>query len=314
LLHWSLAQVFGALQPDAGQTEFCPGHLLRCVESQAWAARSPEASKLPRQVSTAWAHRPRWCAALGRAHARVVVTVKRRPAAGQPDAHALAQCATRSSLRVWLGAGAGPHCHARCRTQQGQCTGCCQKTHLLLDTCCLLLLPLAFAQELKAKPGQVLGRHIAMLVCTQHGQRARWCCALQVLGHAKTVTVLLVGWMYFGDQMPARKLAGMVLAVLGMVMYGATQGSCLAWPCSCAPSPSLCWACSCTMHTPCSCDATITLDGGQRCVHHPCATTWQHYDASHVVRGVDMCREVCMHPFAKEDLQSERQGLRVWLC
>ena len=48
-------------------------------------------------------------------------------------------------------------------------------------------------------------------------------CALatpQVLGHSKTILVLLGGWAFLGDQISGRQFAGMVLAVLGMVGYG----------------------------------------------------------------------------------------------
>jgi hypothetical protein len=41
-----------------------------------------------------------------------------------------------------------------------------------------------------------------------------------VLGHTKTILVLLASWWVFQEQMTARKLAGMSLAVLGMVLYG----------------------------------------------------------------------------------------------
>jgi hypothetical protein len=43
---------------------------------------------------------------------------------------------------------------------------------------------------------------------------------LQVLGHTKTILVLLASWWVFQEQMTARKLAGMSLAVAGMVLYG----------------------------------------------------------------------------------------------
>jgi streptogramin lyase len=43
---------------------------------------------------------------------------------------------------------------------------------------------------------------------------------VQVLGHTKTILVLLASWWVFQEQMTARKLAGMTLAVLGMVLYG----------------------------------------------------------------------------------------------
>ncbi|KAJ1454671.1 triose-phosphate transporter family-domain-containing protein [Pelagophyceae sp. CCMP2097] len=41
----------------------------------------------------------------------------------------------------------------------------------------------------------------------------------QVLGHAKTVAVLVVGWACFGGTITAQQLAGMGLAVGGMVTY-----------------------------------------------------------------------------------------------
>ena len=43
---------------------------------------------------------------------------------------------------------------------------------------------------------------------------------LQVLGHSKTVLVLLGGWAFLGDTITAKKFAGMALAVGGMVWYG----------------------------------------------------------------------------------------------
>lgn len=39
----------------------------------------------------------------------------------------------------------------------------------------------------------------------------------QVLGHMKTIMVLLGGWLFLGDSITSRKLGGMSLAVLGMV-------------------------------------------------------------------------------------------------
>jgi drug/metabolite transporter (DMT)-like permease len=43
---------------------------------------------------------------------------------------------------------------------------------------------------------------------------------LQVLGHTKTILVLLTSWFVLHEHMSARKLFGMVLAVSGMVLYG----------------------------------------------------------------------------------------------
>lgn len=45
--------------------------------------------------------------------------------------------------------------------------------------------------------------------------------SFQVMGHAKTVLVLLIGWAVFGDEISWRKFTGMCLAVLGMIVYGA---------------------------------------------------------------------------------------------
>jgi solute carrier family 35 protein E3 len=42
----------------------------------------------------------------------------------------------------------------------------------------------------------------------------------QVLGHSKTILVLLGGWLFLGDVITAKQAAGMVLAVAGMVGYG----------------------------------------------------------------------------------------------
>ena len=39
----------------------------------------------------------------------------------------------------------------------------------------------------------------------------------QVLGHSKTILVLLGGWSFLGDTITGKKLAGMLLAVAGMV-------------------------------------------------------------------------------------------------
>ena len=43
---------------------------------------------------------------------------------------------------------------------------------------------------------------------------------LQVLGHSKTILVLLTSWAVFQEGMTQRKLLGMALAVVGMIMYG----------------------------------------------------------------------------------------------
>eukprot|EP00891_Asterochloris_glomerata_P006769 jgi/Astpho2/6769/Aster-07215 len=44
--------------------------------------------------------------------------------------------------------------------------------------------------------------------------------SFQVLGHSKTILVLVGGWAFLGDTVSQRQLAGMALAVAGMVAYG----------------------------------------------------------------------------------------------
>jgi hypothetical protein len=48
-----------------------------------------------------------------------------------------------------------------------------------------------------------------------------------VLGHSKTILVLLGGWLFLGDIISGRQFAGMVLAVLGMVGYGVASSQCV---------------------------------------------------------------------------------------
>eukprot|EP00798_Chlamydomonas_sp_ICE-L_P014735 gene14735-20780_t len=42
----------------------------------------------------------------------------------------------------------------------------------------------------------------------------------QILGHAKTMLVLIIAWLFLGDTLSPRKALGMSLAILGMIMYG----------------------------------------------------------------------------------------------
>lgn len=53
-----------------------------------------------------------------------------------------------------------------------------------------------------------------ILMCSQHRSPHG---PLQVLGHSKTILVLLGGWLFLGDSATGRKLLGMGLAVAGMV-------------------------------------------------------------------------------------------------
>jgi hypothetical protein len=54
----------------------------------------------------------------------------------------------------------------------------------------------------------------------------------QVLGHTKTILVLLISWLVLGEAMGSKKLAGMAVAVAGMIAYSyfMTLGSTSAKP------------------------------------------------------------------------------------
>lgn len=43
--------------------------------------------------------------------------------------------------------------------------------------------------------------------------------SFQVLGHMKTVCVLTLGWLLFDSELTPKNIFGMVIAVLGMVIY-----------------------------------------------------------------------------------------------
>ncbi|XP_038895918.1 UDP-rhamnose/UDP-galactose transporter 3-like [Benincasa hispida] len=43
--------------------------------------------------------------------------------------------------------------------------------------------------------------------------------SFQVLGHMKTVCVLMLGWLLFDSEMTLKNISGMVFAIVGMVMY-----------------------------------------------------------------------------------------------
>jgi len=42
----------------------------------------------------------------------------------------------------------------------------------------------------------------------------------QVLGHLKTLLILVLGWVYFGEPFFFRTAAGVFLAMSGMILYG----------------------------------------------------------------------------------------------
>lgn len=43
--------------------------------------------------------------------------------------------------------------------------------------------------------------------------------SFQVLGHMKTVCVLTLGWLLFDSELTLKNISGMILAVVGMVIY-----------------------------------------------------------------------------------------------
>eukprot|EP00270_Netrium_digitus_P007771 TRINITY_DN2283_c0_g1_i1.p1 TRINITY_DN2283_c0_g1~~TRINITY_DN2283_c0_g1_i1.p1 ORF type:complete len:262 (+),score=60.63 TRINITY_DN2283_c0_g1_i1:349-1134(+) len=43
--------------------------------------------------------------------------------------------------------------------------------------------------------------------------------SFQVLGHMKTLCVLILGWVFFDSGMTVKNIGGMVIAVIGMIMY-----------------------------------------------------------------------------------------------
>jgi solute carrier family 35 protein E3 len=53
-----------------------------------------------------------------------------------------------------------------------------------------------------------------------------------VVGHIKTVIILMGGCMFFGDEMPFKKLAGITIAMLGIIWYSQVR---LPLPTAAAP-------------------------------------------------------------------------------
>lgn len=51
------------------------------------------------------------------------------------------------------------------------------------------------------------------------GHLLRFFTCLQVLGHMKTVAVLILGWLLFDSILTAKNMLGMGLAVVGMIIY-----------------------------------------------------------------------------------------------
>lgn len=49
-----------------------------------------------------------------------------------------------------------------------------------------------------------------------------------VVGHIKTVIILMGGCMFFGDQMPLKKLAGISVAMMGIIWYSQVHNPPLA--------------------------------------------------------------------------------------
>ena len=47
--------------------------------------------------------------------------------------------------------------------------------------------------------------------------------SFQVLGHMKTVCVLLLGWILFDSSLTFKNVIGMMMAILGMVLYSSAM-------------------------------------------------------------------------------------------
>ena len=67
----------------------------------------------------------------------------------------------------------------------------------------------------------VLGLGLGVWLCSSTSK-----VLVQVLGHSKTVLVLLGGWAFLGDKVSGRQAFGMALAVAGMVAYGLASTQC----------------------------------------------------------------------------------------
>mmetsp|Transcript_17326 Transcript_17326/g.51879 ORF Transcript_17326/g.51879 Transcript_17326/m.51879 type:complete len:373 (-) Transcript_17326:506-1624(-) len=74
----------------------------------------------------------------------------------------------------------------------------------------------AAAVALAASCGLAIAVNISQFACLGRFTAVTY----QVLGHSKTILVLLGGWLFLGDIITGRQAGGMVLAVLGMVAYG----------------------------------------------------------------------------------------------
>eukprot|EP00199_Chlamydomonas_sp_CCMP681_P005524 CAMPEP_0119112198 /NCGR_PEP_ID=MMETSP1180-20130426/39124_1 /TAXON_ID=3052 ORGANISM="Chlamydomonas cf sp, Strain CCMP681" /NCGR_SAMPLE_ID=MMETSP1180 /ASSEMBLY_ACC=CAM_ASM_000741 /LENGTH=235 /DNA_ID=CAMNT_0007099567 /DNA_START=369 /DNA_END=1076 /DNA_ORIENTATION=+ len=80
--------------------------------------------------------------------------------------------------------------------------------------------------DYQARPGMVPCLIVSCLVAVLVNVSQFMCLGrlsaltFQVLGHAKTVMILMIGWLFFHDSLNHRKLVGMGMAVAGMVAYG----------------------------------------------------------------------------------------------
>ena len=66
-----------------------------------------------------------------------------------------------------------------------------------------------------------------------------------VVGHIKTVIILMGGCMFFGDQMPLKKLAGISIAMSGIIWYSQV-GLLISPPLACSQKLSVCQLASLT--------------------------------------------------------------------
>ena len=57
-----------------------------------------------------------------------------------------------------------------------------------------------------------------------------WCCRYNVVGHVKTVIILAGGYIFFQDDMPLKKLAGIGVAMSGIIWYTQVRTPCPVHP------------------------------------------------------------------------------------
>ena len=82
---------------------------------------------------------------------------------------------------------------------------------LFLPDCCLLQLFIALSCTI------AIGTNLSQFICIGRFTAV----SFQVLGHMKTVLVLVLGFLFFGKEgLNLHVVLGMIIAILGMIWYG----------------------------------------------------------------------------------------------